>query len=155
VATVVAKLFLMTGAERAYFGEKDYQQLLVVRRMARDLDIPVQVVPVLTVRDADGLALSSRNALLTPEQRAQAPVIHRTLAATAAKLAAGEAVAEVLAWGRAELSAGGIEKLDYLELRADDSLDELDSLDRPARLFVAGWIGTVRLIDNVAVAAKT
>jgi pantoate--beta-alanine ligase len=155
VATVVAKLFLMTAAERAYFGEKDYQQLLVVRRMARDLDIPVEVVPVPTVRDADGLALSSRNALLTPEQRAQAPVIHRTLSAAAGKLAAGAAVAEVLAWGRAELAAGGVEKLDYLELRAADSLEELNGLDRPARLFVAGWMGAVRLIDNVAVAAKT
>ncbi|WP_319633618.1 pantoate--beta-alanine ligase [Pelagibius marinus] len=151
VATVVAKLFLMTAAERAYFGEKDYQQLLVVRRMARDLDIPVQVVPVPTVRDTDGLALSSRNALLSAEQRAQAPVIHRTLAAMARRLAAGETVAEILAWGHTELTAGGIENLDYLQLRADNSLEELVKLDRPARLFVAGWMGKVRLIDNVAV----
>ncbi len=155
VATVVAKLFLMTAADRAYFGEKDYQQLLVVRRMARDLDIPVEVVPVPTVRNAGGLALSSRNALLSAAQRAQAAVIHRSLSAMAGRLAAGEAVAGVLDWGRAELAAGGVDKLDYLELRADDSLEELVSLDRPARLFVAGWMGAVRLIDNVAVTAKT
>ncbi|MEO3431212.1 pantoate--beta-alanine ligase [Pelagibius sp. CAU 1746] len=154
VATVVAKLFLMTAAERAYFGEKDFQQLLVVRRMARDLDIPVEVVPVPTVRDADGLALSSRNALLSAGQRARAPVIHRTLTAMAGKLADGAAVAEILAWGRGELNAGGVEKFDYLDLRAEDSLEELADLDRPARLFVAGWMGAVRLIDNVAVAAK-
>src|SRR3546814_9040592 len=77
VATVVTKLFLMTGAGRAYFGEKDYQQLLIVKRLARDLDIPVEVVPVPTVRDADGLALSSRNAQLSAEHRARAPAIHR------------------------------------------------------------------------------
>lgn len=153
VATVVAKLFLMTAAERAYFGEKDYQQLLVVRRMARDLDIPVDIVPVPTVRDADGLALSSRNALLSAEQRARAPAIHRTLTAMADKLAAGGAVGEVLAWGRSALEAAGFDKLDYLELRDNEQLEALESLDRPARLFVAAWMGPVRLIDNVAVVA--
>ena len=154
VATVVAKLFLMTGADHAYFGEKDYQQLLIVQRMARDLDIPVNIVPVPTVRDADGLALSSRNALLTAEQRAQAPAIHRTLDAMAGKLAGGDTPAEsILAWGRAELEKAGIEKLDYLELRSSDSLEELALADRPARLFAAGWMGSVRLIDNVAVPA--
>lgn len=151
VATVVAKLFLMTAADRAYFGEKDFQQLLVVRRMARDLDIPVEVVPVPTVRDADGLALSSRNALLTAEQRTKAPVIYRTLRAMAERLAGGEAVESALAWGRGELEESGIDKLDYLELRCGDSLEELPAFDRPARLFVAGWMGPVRLIDNVAV----
>ncbi|MGD1879301.1 MAG: pantoate--beta-alanine ligase [Kiloniellaceae bacterium] len=153
VATVVTKLFLMTGADRAYFGEKDFQQLQIVKRLARDLDIPVTVVPVETVRDADGLALSSRNALLTAEQRSQAPVIYRTLQAMAPRLAAGGPAAPVLAWGRDALLAGGIEKLDYLELRCSDTLTELTRPDRPARLFVAGWMGKVRLIDNVAVAA--
>lgn len=154
VATVVTKLFLMTAAERAYFGEKDYQQLLIVRRLARDLDIPVEVVPVPTVRDADGLALSSRNALLTPAQRARAPVIHHTLAAMAERLAAGgESVDSVLAWGRGALEAGGIEKLDYLELRSSETLEEVAEPGRAARLFFAGWMGSVRLIDNVAVPA--
>jgi len=154
VATVVTKLFLMTGAERAYFGEKDFQQMLIVTRLARDLDIPVAVVPVETVRDADGLALSSRNALLSPAQRDRAPVIHRTLTAMAEKLAApGTQAAPVLDWGKAQLLDGGIDRLDYLELRAADDLAELDRADRPARLFVAGWMGGVRLIDNVAVTA--
>ena len=152
VATVVTKLFLMTAAERAYFGEKDYQQLLIVKRLVRDLDIPVEVVPVATVRDADGLALSSRNALLTTEQRARAPAIHRTLTATAARLSAGGPAAPVLAWGRDELQRAGIEKLDYIELRDAENLEELASADRPARLFAAAWLGSVRLIDNVPVA---
>lgn len=153
VATVVTKLFLMTGADRAYFGEKDYQQFLVVKRLARDLDIPVDVVPVATVRDGDGLALSSRNALLTPEQRAQAPVIFETLQAMAGQLAAKDAqAAQVLDWGRAQLLAGGLERLDYLELRDSADLSELQRAERPARLFVAGWMGDVRLIDNLAVA---
>ncbi len=156
VATVVAKLFLMTAADRAYFGEKDYQQLLVVKRMARDLDIPVDIVPVATVRDAEGLALSSRNALLSAAQRAQAPAIHRILSAMARRLAGGaEAAAPVLAWGRAELATAGIDTLDYLELRSSDSLEELARADRPARLFVAGWLGQVRLIDNLAVPPAT
>jgi pantoate--beta-alanine ligase len=154
VATVVAKLFLMTQADRAYFGEKDFQQLLVVKRLARDLDIPVEVVPVATVRDGDGLALSSRNALLSPDQRAQAPVIFKTLQAMADRLAAKDAeAAPVLAWGRGQLLAGGLDRLDYLELRDSTDLSELRQADRPARLFVAGWMGDVRLIDNVAVAA--
>jgi pantoate--beta-alanine ligase len=152
VATVVTKLFLMTGADRAYFGEKDFQQLTVVQRLARDLDIPVEVVPVATVRDADGLALSSRNALLTAEQRARAPIIHRTLTAMAERLAAEDA-GPVIAWGREALLDGGVEKLDYLELRSSEDLAPLDRAECPARLFVAGWMGGVRLIDNVAVPA--
>lgn len=151
VATVVTKLFLMTGAGRAYFGEKDYQQLLVVKRLARDLDIPVEVVPVPTVRDSDGLALSSRNALLTDGQRARAAALYRTLTAMAPRLTGGETAAPVLAWGRAELARAGIDTLDYLELRDAESLEDLPPADRPARLFVAAWLGPVRLIDNVAV----
>lgn len=151
VATVVTKLFLMTGAGRAYFGEKDYQQLLIVTRLARDLDIPVEVVPVPTVRDPDGLALSSRNALLTAEQRARAPALHRILTSLATRLAGGSSAAPLLDQGRAELQRAGFEKLDYLELRAADDLQALAAADRPARLFAAAWLGSVRLIDNVPV----
>jgi pantoate--beta-alanine ligase len=154
VATVVAKLFLMTQADRAYFGEKDFQQLLVVKRLARDLDIPVEVVPVETVRDNDGLALSSRNALLTPAQRAKASVIYKTLQVMAQRLAvAGEESGPVLDRGRDQLLGGGLDRLDYLELRCSETLEKLSRAERPARLFVAGWMGDVRLIDNVAVAA--
>ena len=156
VATVVAKLFLMTAADRAYFGEKDYQQLLIVQRMARDLNIPVEIVPVPTVRDADGLALSSRNALLTAAQRAQAPLVYRSLTAMAERLVSeGGLAGPVLAWGRAELAQAGIENLDYLDLRCAETLEEMTEPDRPARLFMAGWMGVVRLIDNVAVPART
>lgn len=155
VATVVAKLFLMTAADRAYFGEKDYQQLLVIKRMARDLNIPVDIVPVPTVRDASGLALSSRNAHLSGGQRSQAAAIYRVLTAMAERLAGGtQSAAAVLEWGRQELNCAGIDKLDYLELRADDTLEALDRTDRPARLFAAGWVGAVRLIDNVAVPSQ-
>jgi pantoate--beta-alanine ligase len=153
VATVVAKLFLMTQADRAYFGEKDFQQLLVVKRLARDLDIPVEVVPVETVRDNDGLALSSRNALLTPAQRAKASVIYKTLQVMAQRLAvAGEESGPVLDRGRDQLLGGGLDRLDYLELRCSETLEKLSRAERPARLFAAGWMGDVRLIDNVAVA---
>jgi pantoate--beta-alanine ligase len=154
VATVVTKLFLMTQADRAYFGEKDFQQLLVVQRLARDLDIPVEVVPVETVRDSDGLALSSRNALLTPAQRAKASVIYKTLQAMAQRLtAAGETSGPVLDWGRGQLLGGGLDRLDYLELRCSETLEEISRAERPSRLFAAGWMGDVRLIDNLAVAA--
>jgi len=153
VATVVTKLFLMTQADRAYFGAKDFQQLLVVQRLARDLNIPVEVVPVETVRDSDGLALSSRNALLTPAQRARAAVIYRTLQAMAQRLiGAGEAAGPVLDWGRGQLLGGGLDRLDYLELRCSETLEELSRAERPSRLFAAAWMGDVRLIDNLAVA---
>jgi pantoate--beta-alanine ligase len=145
----------MTAAERAYFGEKDYQQLLIVKRLARDLDIPVDVIPVPTVRAADGLALSSRNALLSEAQRAAAPAIYRCLTALAEQLGAESGpAAPLLARGRAELAKAGIEKLDYLDLRCAETLEELAAPTRPARLLVAGWMGSVRLIDNVAVQAR-
>jgi len=134
VATVVAKLFGQVRPDIALFGEKDWQQLLVVRRMTADLDIPVEIVPVPTVRDADGVALSSRNAYLSPEQRARARALPRVLMETARRLAAGE---DALEQGRTALCAAGLD-LDYLELR-------------DGRLLAALRVGTTRLIDNVAV----
>ena len=152
VATVVAKLFTQTTPDVAYFGEKDYQQLLVVRRMAKDLDLPVAVVGVPTVREADGLALSSRNVLLTRDARARATALHRVLHALAERLADGQtAAAPALAWGRAELAAAGFEPIDYLDLRDAETLKSLDRADRPARVFGAGYLGPVRLIDNLPV----
>ncbi len=152
VATVVAKLFLQSQADRAYFGEKDYQQLMVVRRMAHDLDIPVKIEAVPTVREADGVALASRNRRLTPAQRAQAPALYRALSTLAARLAAGTTPAQAaLAQGRAELAQAGFDPIDYLELRAAGDLRPLDRADRPARLFAAAWLGEIRLIDNLAV----
>ncbi len=152
VSTVVSKLLIQALPDRAYFGEKDYQQLLVVSRMARDLDIPVEIVGVETVREADGLALSSRNQLLTPENRARAAALNRVLRELAARMKDGAAPAgPALAWGREALARAGIEKIDYLDLRTADTLRELERADRPARLFVAAWLGDVRLIDNIPV----
>lgn len=153
VATVVAKLLLQCLPDAAFFGEKDYQQLLVVRRLAQDLDIPARIVSVPTVREADGLALSSRNAYLSPAERRTAPLLHRVLREAAAALAAQpEAVAGVLSGGVAAMTEGGF-VVDYLELRDAATLDPLPRLDRPARLLVAARLGRTRLIDNIHVPA--
>ncbi|MGI6855107.1 pantoate--beta-alanine ligase [Mesorhizobium sp. 1B3] len=151
VATVVAKLFLQTGADLAFFGDKDFQQLLVVRRMARDLDLPVEIVACPTVREADGLALSSRNVRLSPSQRAKAPKLAEALTAAARRLASGARPLSTLDDARTAILAAGFDRVEYLELRSADDLATLDLLDRPARLLVAAWLGHTRLIDNVEV----
>ena len=147
VATVVSKLLIQSWPDFAMFGEKDYQQLLVVRRMARDLDIPAEIVGVPIVRDADGLALSSRNAYLSAAERAAAPELHRSLAAAAAAIAAGEPSGAAVAAARARLEAAGF-AVDYLELRDAGTLAEPDGATGPLRLFAAAWLGRTRLIDN-------
>jgi pantoate--beta-alanine ligase len=151
VATVVAKLLLQSLPDVAYFGEKDYQQLLVVRRMARDLDIPVRIAVVPTVRAADGFALSSRNQHLTPEQRTRAAALYRVLSEVAERLAKGANAEAELARGRDLLLGAGIERIDYLELRHGETLEALERATPPARLFAAVWLGETRLIDNLAV----
>ena len=150
VATVVAKLFLMTGADRAYFGEKDYQQLLVVRRMARDLDLPLVVVGCPTLRDPDGLALSSRNQRLPLAARSVAPALHRALQDCAGAIRSGAPVDQACAAGRQQVLAAGFRAVDYLELRGAADLRPLAALEEPARLLAAAWLGDVRLIDNIA-----
>jgi len=149
VATVVAKLFNQTRPDAAFFGEKDYQQLAVIRRMARDLDFTHDIVGVPTVRDPDGLALSSRNAYLTEQQRADAVALPETMREAAGAIAAGGDVATILAEGRARILAAGFHKIDYLELRDADTLLALDKFNQPARLFAAAHIGRTRLIDNI------
>jgi len=151
VATVVAKLFLQTGADLAFFGEKDFQQLHVVRRMARDLDIPITIVGCPTVREADGLALSSRNVRLSEAERVAAPTLAASLFATAKSLAGGMKVELAVAAARAEILASGFREVEYLELRSAEDLRPLGALDGPARLLAAAWLGQTRLIDNVAV----
>ena len=151
VATVVAKLLLQVGPDVALFGEKDYQQLQVIKRLVRDLDIPVRIEGVPTVREADGLALSSRNAYLSAEERAIAPAIHRTLSAMAEALRAGADVASQEAWGKAQLLAAGFASVDYLEVRAADGLALLLTVDRSARILVAARLGKARLLDNIPV----
>lgn len=151
VATVVAKLFSMTQADRAYFGDKDYQQLLVVRRMARDLNLPIDILGCPTLRDHDGLALSSRNAHLTPADRARAPALYRALQDCADTIRSGTSVAHALERARAALQSAGFSRIDYVALHSADTLAPMPTHDRPARLLAAVWAGEVRLIDNIAV----
>lgn len=155
VATVVSKLLNQAQADFAFFGEKDYQQLLVIRRMAADLDIPTRIVGVPTVRDADGLALSSRNAYLDPEERRIAPIFYRTLRELGAAIEAGqESVDALIEDARAKLLAADFTAIDYLELRDADTLAPIDHVSRPARLLAAVRLGKTRLIDNLAVTPK-
>ncbi|MDQ0393926.1 pantoate--beta-alanine ligase [Labrys monachus] len=150
VATVVAKLFMQSGADVAMFGEKDYQQLMVVAQMARDLDLPVEIAAVATQREEDGLAMSSRNRFLSPEHRALAPLLHRTLRKAADDIAGGAGIEAALAEGRAAIEQAGF-ALDYLEARHAASLAPIaDPAAGPVRLLVAAKIGQTRLIDNIA-----
>ena len=151
VATVVSKLFGMTQAGRAFFGEKDWQQLQVVRRMVEDLNVPVRIIGCPTIREADGLAMSSRNVRLTAQERAVAPRLHAAMQAAAAAIRAGQPVAESLEEAKAEVAALGFGQWDYLELRSAEGLRPLDDLSEPARMLAAVYLGDVRLIDNIAV----
>ena len=155
VATVVTKLLLQTDADQAFFGEKDYQQLQVVRRLATDLDLKTRIVGCPTIREDDGLAMSSRNLRLGKHARATAPVIREALLRTAEAISGGTPVSNALASARSHLHGNGILEIDYLELRGDPDLEILDTVDRPARLFVAVWLDGVRLIDNLRVQATT
>jgi len=149
VATVVAILFDLVGAEHAYFGQKDAQQVLVVRRMATDLAIPTEVIALPTVREPDGLALSSRNVHLSPAERAAAPVLHRALLAARAAWTAGERSGDALrARMRDILASEPLGILDYASVADLDTLRELDVVDRPALASLAVRFGSTRLIDN-------
>jgi pantoate--beta-alanine ligase len=151
VATVVAKLLIQCGPDFAMFGEKDYQQLKVVSRMAQDLDLLAKIVAVPTVREKDGLALSSRNAYLTASERAVASTLHRVLKDCAGRLAGGDLLPRVLDEGGAAIERAGF-VLDYLEARHAETLTPLGSIgDGPIRLLVAARLGKTRLIDNLAV----
>ena len=151
VATVVAKLLAQVRPDVALFGEKDYQQLAVIRRMVRDLDMAIEIIGVPTQRDADGLALSSRNAYLSAEERIAARALPRVLGETAQAIREGGDVATALAAAAAKLASAGFDAVDYVELREADTLAPLDRLDRPARLLAAARIGKTRLIDNIVV----
>jgi pantoate--beta-alanine ligase len=153
VATVVTKLLLQSLPDAAYFGEKDYQQLMVVRRLARDLDIPVRIEGVATWREPDGLALSSRNVYLLPEERRIAPTLARVLRRVAAAVAqTPDAVARELAQGAADLRDAGL-AVEYLEIRDAETLAPITrAITAPARVFAAVHLGRTRLIDNMPVA---
>jgi len=151
VATVVARLFGQVRPDIAIFGEKDYQQLAVIRQMVREHEMPVEIVGIPTQRDADGLALSSRNAYLSEEERAAARALPRTLGEAAAAIEAGGDVAEALDKARARLEGAGFEAVDYVALHDAETLAPLAVLDRPARLLAAARMGRTRLIDNLPV----
>ena len=151
VATVVTKLLMQALPDIAVFGEKDYQQLQVIRRLTQDLDIPVRIEAVPTVREADGLALASRNAYLTEDERKIAPVLFGTISQVAENVARGADGVEQAAWGEGQLALGGFTKIDYLSVRDADTLDPVADTSKPARVLAAAWLGKTRLIDNVAV----
>ena len=156
VATVVAKLLNQCAPDVALFGEKDYQQLLVIRHMVSDLDLPVAIVGAPIMREADGLALSSRNAYLSAEERAKATTLNRVLRKAAEAVAKGGSIRQAEAKAEADLKAAGFEPVDYVAIRQADDLAEFedDKVTGPARALGAAKLGRTRLIDNLAVPAK-
>lgn len=151
VATVVAKLLTQVAPDVAVFGEKDYQQLLVIRRLARDLDLPVEIVGAPTARAPDGLALSSRNAYLSPAEREVAPALQAALQDARARLEEGKTIEQVELAGRAALERAGFGPIDYFEVRNADTLQRFEAArpDGPVRLLAAAKLGRTRLIDNL------
>lgn len=151
VATVVAKLFHIVMPDRAYFGEKDAQQLAIIRRMVSDLNVPVEIVAVPTVREPDGLAISSRNTRLTPEERAAAPVVCRALRLAARRAAQGcGCAAEIREVALAELAREPRARVEYLEVVDAETMGPIEKVLGPARIAAAVWFGATRLIDNVS-----
>ena len=152
VATIVTKLLNQVRPDVALFGEKDYQQLAIIRRLVADLDIETEVIGVPTQRDADGLALSSRNIYLSDEERLAARALPRALGEAARAIQSGTAAEDALATARERLARAGFDSIDYVELRDAETLAPLSALDRPARLLAAARLGRTRLIDNLAIA---
>lgn len=150
VATVVGILFMQTMPDVAIFGEKDYQQLCIIRQLVADLSLPIRIIGLPTVREDDGLALSSRNRYLTPEERVIAPQLHTILARTAARLYEGENPHRVLTDAKGAIHKAGFRKLDYLEWRDATTLLPANTAEN-SRLLVAAWLGNTRLIDNIPV----
>ena len=151
VATVVAKLFGMTMADRGYFGQKDWQQLQVVMKLVADLNMPVHIVGCETIREADGLAMSSRNLRLTDAARAQAPVLFAAITAAADDIRAGQSDRMAIREAAEKVRAAGFERVEYIELRDAATLLPSDDPTRPRRMLAAAWLDGVRLIDNIPV----
>ena len=154
VATVVTKLLLQCAPDLAVFGEKDYQQLLVIKRLVKDLNIPVDIIGAPIVREKDGLALSSRNAYLSPAERKIAPLLYQTIFAVAADLAKGRGANDAAEAGRFKLEATGF-RVDYVAIRDPETLEPLSGPVQQARVLAAAYLGRTRLIDNVAVPVST
>lgn len=151
VATVVTKLFGITRADAAFFGEKDWQQLQVIRRLVADLNLPVEIIGGETSRAPSGLALASRNARLNEKGLAIAPALHREMQAAAKALRSGISQEEALSDAIEAILAYGFDRVEYLEIRAAESLEPVTSLDQPVRMLAAAWLDDVRLIDNIPV----
>lgn len=151
VAIVVAKLLLQALPDIAVFGEKDYQQLMVIRRMVRDLDIPVEILAAATAREKDGLAISSRNTYLTKDERSRAPILIKTLKQAAQDIRQGATVSKALEVAKISLNTHGFDPVDYVDLRHAETLAPLEIWQDPARLLAAATLGKTRLIDNIAV----
>ncbi len=150
VATVCAKLLIQVGPDVAVFGDKDYQQLCVIRAMARDLNLPVEILGGETIRESDGLAMSSRNSYLTNTERTLAPKLHHEIVGVAKRVAGGGAIEEACADASQELDQAGFSSIDYIAVRDAETL-ETPAAGRPLRVLAAAWLGKTRLIDNVAV----
>lgn len=151
VATVVSKLLLQALPDAAYFGEKDYQQLQVIKRMAHDLNIPVEIIGCATVREHDGLAMSSRNAYLSADERRIAARLNHIMHDAIKAARNGVAITEVEAEAARHVSAAGFTSVDYIAIRDAETLQPIADLSRPARILAAAWLGKTRLIDNMAV----
>lgn len=151
VATVVTKLLLQSLPDIAIFGEKDFQQLMIIKRLICDLNIPVRIEAVPIVREEDGLALSSRNVYLSPRERAIAPILHGTVVQVAEQVGLGASPKEQIDWGRDQLRQAGFSIVDYLTIRDAETFEEAKDLSRPVRVLVAAILGRTRLIDNVVV----
>lgn len=151
VATVVTKLLLQVTPDVAWFGEKDWQQLAIIRRLARDLDLTTEIAGGAIIRDCDGLALSSRNVYLSTDERGRALALPQALLAARDRLLTGAPVAATLAAAETSLRAAGFGPVDYVALSGADDLEPMTAVGRPARLLAAAWLGGTRLIDNLAV----
>jgi pantoate--beta-alanine ligase len=151
VATVCTKLFQQVTPDVAVFGEKDFQQLAVIRQIVRDLDMPLSIVGAPTVREADGLAMSSRNRYLSADERRTAPVVHRAISEVAARILKGGNADEACEDAARELTAAGFQKIDYVAVRDAATLSAYDPAKGPGRVLAAAWLGKTRLIDNIAI----
>tara|TARA_B100001142_G_scaffold318756_1_gene361295 strand:+ start:872 stop:1708 length:837 start_codon:yes stop_codon:yes gene_type:complete len=151
VATVVTKLLIQSLPNIAFFGEKDFQQLLVIKRLTRDLNIPVEIEAGPIIRENDGLALSSRNTYLSPNERIIAPILYGTISQIAEQVSRGAALSDQVNWGRSQLLQAGFTFVDYLSIRETETFSEAKDISRPARVLVAAFLGKTRLIDNVLI----
>ena len=153
VGTVVTKLLIQTLPDIAIFGEKDYQQLLIIKRLARDLDIPTKIIGAPTIREIDGLAVSSRNVYLSPTHRETAPSIFKVLKRTATAIALGDDASLATKKAHDDLVLAGFSKIEYFEARHSETLEPIKDTRNPGRLFAAVWLGSTRLIDNLEIKA--